>query len=197
MRKLTLPRSLWQKGWLVLCIATCHPWNLQTYAAKPAISQQQEKIRVTGQVTDESGQPLPGVTVVEKGTTNGAVTDGEGKFSLMAGSDGVLVFSLIGMEKKEIAVAGKTVIGVTLSGSSVRLNEIVAVGYGNQSRTTLTSSISKVSQDEFKHAPGSNPLLQLQGKVPGLTLQIGNGMPGASPEVFIRGIDHHFIVNFR
>src|SRR5690606_32652409 len=105
MRKLTLPRSLWQKSWLVLCIATCHPWNAQTYAAKPAISQQQEKIRITGQVTDESGQPLPGVTVVEKGTTNGAVTDGEGKFSLMAGSDGVLVFSLIGMEKKEIAVA--------------------------------------------------------------------------------------------
>jgi len=187
MKKIPLPRSLWQKGWLVLLIATCHPWNVQTYAARPSIGQQQEKIRVTGKVTDEAGQPLPGVTVVEKGTLTGAVTDGKGMFSLLVAPDAMLVFSLIGMEKREIPVNGNAVVNATLAGTSVRLNEIVAVGYGNQSRATLTTSISKVSEEEFKHAPGANPLLQLQSKVPGLTLQIGNGQPGASPDVFIRG----------
>lgn len=150
-------------------------------------SYAQQSITVTGTVTDK-GEPMPGVNVVIKGTTAGGVTDLNGKFSIAVPSgESVLVFSFIGYSAQEIAVGNRRIIDVALEEDLRELEEVVVVGYGKQSRATVTNSISKVSADEFKYAPTSNPLTQLQGKVAGLTLQVGDGQPGAEPQLFIRG----------
>ena len=91
------------------------------------------------------------------------------------------------METKRFDIKGRRNIVIVLKESSVLLDEVVAIGYGKQSRALITNSISKINKEEFQKAPGQNPLLQLQGKVPGLSLQISNGQPGADPQIFIRG----------
>jgi len=145
------------------------------------------KITIKGTVTDANNTPMPGVTVAEKGTGKGTITNERGNYLLDAADNATLVFSLIGMEKQEVPVAGNSVINIRLTEGAVRLSEVVAIGYGNQSRATVTSSISKVGQAEFAHAPAANPLNQLQGKVAGVSLQISDGQPGANPQIFIRG----------
>lgn len=145
------------------------------------------RITIKGTVTDANNAPLPGVTVVEKGTTNGIITNRNGNYLIEAHANATLVFSLIGMDKVEMPVAGLTTHNVRLTEGSVHLSEVVAIGYGNQSRATVTSAISKVSAAEFAHSPAANPLNQLQGKVAGVSLQISDGQPGANPDIFIRG----------
>lgn len=143
---------------------------------------------VSGKViSGEDGKPLPGVNVVIKGTTTGTVTDVEGSFALNVTSEDVLVFSFIGYQSQEVRVGGQTHIAVTLQPDTKTLDEVVVIGYGEQSRATLTTSISRVAEEEFQQAPAANPLLQLQGKVAGVSIQASNGQPGANPEIFIRG----------
>lgn len=142
---------------------------------------------VTGVVVDSEGETLPGVSVVVKGTTQGTVTDIDGKFTVNVPEKTTLVFSYVGFEPREIEVVGQEYMDVVLEVSSVMLDEVVAIAYGKQSRALLTNSISQVGEEEFLKAPGQNPLLQLQGKVAGLTLQVSSGQPGANPQVFIRG----------
>ncbi len=142
---------------------------------------------VSGEVSDEDGLSLPGVSVQIKGTNQGTTCDENGKYSLNVSDDAVLVFSFIGMNTEEIPVNGRAIINVTMTTDAMMLDEVVAIGYGKQSRTLVTNSISRVSSEEFLRAPGQNPLMQLQGKVPGLSLEISSGQPGADPTVFIRG----------
>lgn len=144
-------------------------------------------ITVTGVVTDSEGETLPGVSVVAKGTTHGTVTDIDGKFTINVPQETVLVFSYVGFESREVRIVNQQHLDVVLNASTVLLDEVVAIAYGKQSRALLTNSISKVGEEEFLKAPGQNPLLQLQGKVAGLALQVSSGQPGANPQVFIRG----------
>lgn len=142
---------------------------------------------VTGVVVDSEGETLPGVSVVVKGTAQGTVTDIDGKFTVNVPEKTTLVFSYVGFQPREVEVVGQEYMDVVLEVSSVMLDEVVAIAYGKQSRALLTNSISQVGEEEFLKAPGQNPLLQLQGKVAGLTLQVSSGQPGANPQVFIRG----------
>ncbi len=146
-----------------------------------------QEIAVTGVVVDNEGETLPGVSVVAKGTTHGTVTDIDGKFTINVPQETVLVFSYVGFESREVKVTNQEYLNVVLNVSTVLLDEVVAIAYGKQSRALLTNSISKVGEEEFLKAPGQNPLLQLQGKVAGLALQVSSGQPGANPQVFIRG----------
>jgi TonB-linked SusC/RagA family outer membrane protein len=148
----------------------------------------QNKI-VTGVVTSgKEKQTLPGVGVKLKGTTQAVVTDAQGKFSIaVPDGKGTLVFSYIGSQSKEVVLNGQTNLEVQLEDDVSSLTEVVVIGYGEQSRATVTGSITKVSSKEFESAPAANPLNQLQGKVAGLSIQVASGQPGSNPQIFIRG----------
>jgi TonB-linked SusC/RagA family outer membrane protein len=159
----------------------------EAFSIVPRNDLQITKIHVHGVVTDQSGNPLPGVTIVEMGTQNGTVSDDDGSYRINVDENATLIFTILGMTKQEVQVNGREKIDISLKGKAIRLNEVVAIGYGNQSRVAVTNSISKVGEQEFEHAPGANALNQLQGKVAGLSLQISNGQPGANPQIFLRG----------
>jgi TonB-dependent starch-binding outer membrane protein SusC len=144
--------------------------------------------KVTGKVTDESGMPMPGVNVIVKGTSNGSSTDVEGEFSLEIPDDNaVLVFSFIGYTTKEVPVGAQTRVDVQLAPDVVALNEVVVVGYGTQSRTSVTGAISSVNSKEIAALPVPSIEQALQGRVAGVNV-VNNGSPGTNPIVRIRGI---------
>ncbi len=144
---------------------------------------------VTGTVTTEEGVTLPGASVLIKGTTTGTITDIDGKYSItVPGTDAVLVFSFVGYAIQEIQVGSQSVIDVVLIATTKKLDEIVVVGYGSQSRTTVSTSVSKVDADDLRSTPvTSNPATALIGKVAGLSVVETDGRPHASPQIWIRG----------
>lgn len=143
---------------------------------------------VTGVVTDGLARvSLPGTSVVIKGTTNGTQTDANGKFTISAPANAILVFTSIGYDKVEMPVNGQTTINVTMTATTQQLNQVVVVGYGTQKKRDLTGSINSVKGDDINKYTVTNPISALEGKVPGLTVA-SNGTPGASPTVRIRGI---------
>lgn len=158
-----------------------------TSVAKNAGYVRASVIKIHGVITDQKGNPLAGVTVVEKGTQNGTISDENGQYIIKVNEDATIVFTTIGMTPKEEKVDGRTNIDITLSGGSVRLNEVVAIGYGKQSKMDVTNAVSTVGEQAFNHTQGGNALKDLQGKIPGLSLQISNGQPGADPQIFLRG----------
>lgn len=148
----------------------------------------QNETTITGTVYSETGtMPLPGVNITVEGKSIGTTTDFDGKYSLKVGSSDVLIFSYIGFKEIRKTVGGSNVIDVTMILDAEELEDVVLIGYGKQSRSTVTSALSNVDQAEMQKAPGANPLLQLQGKVAGLSLQIQDGQPGSNPQIFIRG----------
>ncbi len=149
---------------------------------------QQETITVFGRVTDLSGVPLPGVTVVVKGTTQGIITDAEGNFSLSkVPADATLVFSFVGMKTQEIPVAGKTEIEVVMQEESIGIEEVVAVGYGTMKKSDLTGSISQVKSETLNSYPSTNVMQALAGKTAGVQVMQNTGAPGATMSIRIRG----------
>ncbi|RKD90741.1 SusC/RagA family TonB-linked outer membrane protein [Mangrovibacterium diazotrophicum] len=152
--------------------------------------QQQEK--VSGKVTDETGAPLPGVTVVVKGTTNGTITDFDGNYSLgNVGNSDVLVFSFVGMQSQEIVVAGASVVNAVLKEETIGLAEVVAVGYQIQRKADLTGAIEVIELQSIENVSLSsgNPMQALQGRVPGLYIE-KNGSPNATnSRILIRGVN--------
>lgn len=147
-----------------------------------------QQIKISGQVKSASnGETLPGVSVVIKGTTTGAATDIDGRFSLEAPSTATLVFSFVGMETQEIEIQGRTTINVSLASSSSMLEELVVVGYGTSRVKDLTSAITTIKADEIIKTPSSQAMQALQGKVPGMQI-IASGSPGDAATVRIRGI---------
>lgn len=142
---------------------------------------------VSGSVSDQGGEAIAGASVQVSGTGVWALTDTDGCYSIQAARGSVLIFSFLGMETVQVTVGDSPVVNVVMKTEASFLDEAVAIGYGTQSRTLVTNSISKVGAEEFIRTPSQNALSQLQGKVPGLTLQISNGQPGSTPQVFIRG----------
>lgn len=143
--------------------------------------------QIRGTVTDGEGVPLPGATVLVKGTTNGAQTDFDGNYTIQASNGDILVFSYIGFAAREIVVSDATTIDVALAESTAMLDEVVVTGYGSQSRSTLTSSVSKLDTKVLESATRSNPATALQGTVAGLRVTNTTGQPGSSPQVVLRG----------
>jgi TonB-dependent starch-binding outer membrane protein SusC len=159
---------------------------LFTIGFLPLVMAQQ--VKVSGIVTNAAtGETLPGVTIVVKGTTSGTTTDIDGKFSLDVASSATLVFSFIGMESQEVAVQGRTSINVALASSASMLEEIVVVGYGTSKVKDLTSAITTVKSEDIMRTPSSQPMQALQGKVAGLQV-VANGGPGNSSTIRVRGI---------
>ena len=149
---------------------------------------QKQSISVFGKVTDSSGTPLPGVTVVVKGTTNGTVTNADGEYSLVnVTEDATLQFSFVGMKTQEIPVAGKTSINVIMEEEAIGIEEVVAVGYGTQKKANLTGAITQLSTKELEDRPVTNMTQALQGTIPNLNIVIGSGQPGTSGTLNIRG----------
>ncbi len=154
-----------------------------------AISQLQQKA-VSGTVTDESGSPLPGVTVIIKGTTNGTVTNAYGEYSLSnVPGDATLLFSFVGMKMQEILVAGKTSINVTMVEETIGIDEVVAVGYGTVRKADLTGSVASVQGEDLENRKSAVTITNvLQGTMPGVRVTRSNSEPGTTGTVRIRGI---------
>ena len=147
-----------------------------------------QQTNVTGQVTDPSGETIPGVNILEKNTNNGTVTDIDGNFELVVASpEAILVFSFVGFETQEIAVGGRSTIDVVFTEGAHSLDEVVIIGYGTQRERDLTSAITTISTDELARTPSPNPMQSLQGRVAGVQI-VSQGAPGASPTVRLRGI---------
>ena len=149
---------------------------------------EQQKFTVTGQVKDsQTGEALPGVNVVEKGTTNGTVTDATGKYSIGVASDkATIAFSFIGYTSVDMPVAGKNVIDVLLESQLKNLDEIVVIGYGTQKKTSVTGSVSSVKGELVAKTPVPNISNSIAGNVAGVTMRPNGGQPGYdNPEIFI------------
>jgi TonB-linked SusC/RagA family outer membrane protein len=142
---------------------------------------------VSGLVRSESGDPLPGVNVIDKGTTRGAVTDAEGKFTVEASQNSVLVFSFIGMTNTEVNVGGRTYIETTLMADITQLDEIVVVGYGTQKKSDVTGSVASVPMSELKNTPITRADQFLQGRISGVQVTQTNAEPGGNISIRIRG----------
>lgn len=157
-------------------------------AESNAVAQQGQK-RVTGVVFDQNGELVIGANVVEKGTTNGTITDVEGRFSLNVAPNATLIISYIGYVSSEISVKGQTSVAVTLKEDSETLDEVVVVAYGTQKRSNLTGSVDVVSSKELANRPVTNTSSMLQGKASSITFSTpsGGNTPGKTPTIQIRG----------
>lgn len=153
-------------------------------------SEATQKKTVKGRVIDSSGSPLPGTSVIIKGTTNGIITDGNGYFTLEnVPSDATLLFSFLGMQSQEIQVSGKSVINVTMIEETVGIEEVVAIGYGTMRKKDVTGSISQAKGSDLIKSQNYSPLDNLRGKVSGVNIYSNSSQPGAyQSRVVIRGM---------
>ena len=183
-RRLTLPA-------LLCCLpaaVSASPISASTTAATVHEAVAQPEVPVSGRVLDENGQGMPGVTVLEKGTSNGVTTNAEGRFTLnVASSSSTLVFSFVGYTSREVAVGNQTTIDVSLAPDAKALNEVVVVGYLTQERQNVTGSVASVSAEDVRRAPVASVGEAIQGRVPGVTVT-NSGQPGQAPNINIRGL---------
>lgn len=143
---------------------------------------------ITGTVTDEKGEAIPGVSVLLKGTQRGTVTDPQGSFRLAVPDESaVLLFSFVGYKSQEIPVGSQTQLSVQLLNDETSLSEVVVVGYGTVRRADVTAAIASVPMNELKDMPVSNAATALQGKIAGVIVQQNNGTPGSTPAIKVRG----------
>lgn len=131
---------------------------------------------------------MPGVTVLEKGTTNGTTTDIDGNYTISDAENGILLYSFIGFETVSQEVIGKSLINIDLSESSIGLNEVVAVGYGVMKKSDLTGSVVSIKGDVMEDQPFAGIDQALQGRVVGVTVTQNSGAPGGGVSLRVRGI---------
>ncbi|GAA4437453.1 TonB-dependent receptor [Ravibacter arvi] len=146
---------------------------------------------VSGKVADEKGEGLPGVSILQKGTQRGTITDGAGNFSLeITGGEAILVFSFVGFRSQEVAAGNRATLDVVMQVDEKSLEEVVIVGYGTQKRVNMTGAVDVISGAQLESRPAPTVSQLLQGQSPGLNFSVGSsGMePGASMNVNIRGI---------
>ena len=143
--------------------------------------------KVTGVVTDDTNQPLPGVAVVVPGTTNGTVTDFDGKYSINANGATKLSFSFIGFATVEEAINGRSLINVQLKSDSHELDDVVVVGYGTMKKSDISGSSVSVGEDALKGSVITNLDQSLQGRAAGVTSVTTSGAPGSSSSIRVRG----------
>lgn len=144
---------------------------------------------ITGYIYDESGEPIIGANVIEKGaeTVNGTITDADGRFSLTVNENAVIQISYIGYLPQDINTMGRNHFDIILKEDTKALDEIIVVGYGAQSRAMITTSITKLDEKVLQNVPYTNAAAALQGTVSGVRVQSTSGQPGASPRIIVRG----------
>jgi TonB-linked SusC/RagA family outer membrane protein len=165
-----------RKLYLFFCLLLSSAWVLS-----------QQSMQVTGRVTGTDGAGIPGVTVMVKGTQQGAITDLDGAYTISSTADAVLVYSFIGYKTQEIAVSGQTTIDVVLVETAYDMDEVVVIGYGTAAVKDVTGTIAVVKADEITSQPVPNVAEALQGKVAGVMVS-NNGTPGSTPTIRIRGL---------
>lgn len=172
----------------LLVIFLQHPGSLQAGTGNSTASFRQG-LTITGVVRDENGAGLPGVNVLEKGSTNGVITGLDGDYTIrVAGPGSVLIFTFIGYTTREITVEGSATIDVDMSPELVNIEEVVVVGYGQQKKATLSGSVSSVRGSEIVKSPALNITNTIGGTVPGLVAVGQSGEPGEDyASLFIRG----------
>ncbi len=147
----------------------------------------QNAIVVKGKVTDESGQPIIGASIIVKGVTNGVSTDGTGSFAISTAPNSTLVISSVGFTEKEVKVQGNQFLNITLNHAETGLNAVVVVGYGTQLKEAVTGSVASISGDAMREVPAPNIAQALQGRLPGVEMSQTSTKPGASMQIRVRG----------
>ena len=162
---------------MALFLLICLPFSLA----------QAQTVKVNGRVTDDLNEPMIGVSIFEKGTTNGVITDMDGNYSLSVKEGATIVYSYIGyLTQEKKAVAG--VMNVILKEDTKTLDEVVVVGYGVQKKSSLTGAVSSVKSEDMEARTITRAEQALQGKTAGVQVLSASAKPGASPQVRIRGI---------
>lgn len=163
-------------------------WLLFTFfLISPAMAQTVQKIK--GSVLETANkEPIPGVAVMVKGTTNGTITDIDGAFTLTAKSNDVLVISFLGFKSQEIAINGQTEFSVLLSENVTDIDEVVVVGYGVQKKKLVTGATLQVDGDDLQKKSTTSALQALQGQTPGVLISSTSGQPGEGLKVVVRGL---------
>jgi len=171
-------KALWY-AWMCIAFLIMSTWS--------AFAQNQ---KVTGTVTDGKGEPLPGVTVVLKGSTGGTITDASGNFTLgNIPANGTLVFSFIGMKNQEIAIGGKSIVNVTMLEDAIAIEEVVAVGYGTVKKRDMIGSVASVAGKDLKQTSSASFTTSLQGRATGVNIRETSGTPGSPISVQVRGVN--------
>jgi len=143
---------------------------------------------VSGVVTDQNGQPLPGVTVVVSGTTTGTVTNSDGNFSMaIPDDDETLQFSFVGMRTLEVVLDGRTTLTVVMEEETIGIDEVVAIGYGTVKKSDLTGAVANVTEKNLTAYPSMNAIQSMQGRAAGVTIQSVNAEPGGEYKIRVRG----------
>ncbi|MDR0836494.1 MAG: SusC/RagA family TonB-linked outer membrane protein, partial [Tannerella sp.] len=187
-------RNFRPTGMIVFCglFFMASLFAMDTYAASPDGKDvegvlQAGKKQISGMVTDEKGEPVIGANVVEKGTTNGVITDLDGKFSLNAGNNAILQVSFIGYVTQEIKVGNQSLIQIALAEDVHNLEDVIVVGYGTQKKVNLTGAVAQVTSEVLESRPIVNISQGLQGVIPNLNVNVNSGAPGQSTSFNIRG----------
>lgn len=149
--------------------------------------KENQQIRVTGKITGENNEPLAGVSVQEKGTSNGTSTNNEGTYALTVGDNAVLQISYVGYEAQEISVSGKQVINVQLVPSVRQMEQVVVVGYGTQRKGNITGAVSSITEEAFESRPNTQVGSMIQGKTAGVQVISPSGKPSAGLSIRVRG----------
>ncbi|MDR1632457.1 MAG: TonB-dependent receptor [Dysgonamonadaceae bacterium] len=179
MIKVKIVKNVLKKIGMTMCACAC---TLSLFA--------QNGVKVTGKVTDVSGEALTGVNIIVKGVNTGVVSDVDGRYAIETpGKDAVLVFSYIGFSAQEIAIDGKTIVDVIMSENAVDIEEIVVVGYGTQKKINLSGAVAQIDGKTLSSRPIQNVSSALQGMMPGVTVMSGQGRPGQDgATIRVRGV---------
>ncbi|QDK79937.1 TonB-dependent receptor [Spirosoma sp. KCTC 42546] len=212
LRQLLTPHGFWFKklqkgGYVVRRITSAQgvaslprsapQQELSDFPASPSLQNADEPLSesakadhvLTGEIVDEKGEGLPGVSIVVKGTQRGTTSDKDGKYSLnIPDGDAVLIFSFVGYMPQEVAVGNKTTLNITLKADTKALDEVVVVGYGTVKKKDLTGSVASIGIEQIKDQAVARVDQALLGKVAGVQVKPVSGEPGAAPQIRIRGI---------
>ena len=172
-----------------LCMATallCLNFPLMAKGVAMGMDDVSSK-KVTGTVVDVAGVPVIGANVMVKGTTNGTITDMDGKFTLEVPEGAVLQVSYIGYTNQEVVVGKNTILTITLKEDTQSLDEVVVVGYGTQKKVNLTGAVEQVTSEVFDNRSVPNVTQALQGSIPNLNIQITDGKPTRTASYNVRG----------
>lgn len=176
--------------WIVLLFYMCTFSNALWAGEERGTAMPFVQSAVTGTVTSKSdGMPLPGASVLVKGTSVAVSTDMEGNFSINPPADAVLVFSFTGFKSVEVPVAGKTSISVSMEDELTTLDEVVVIGYGTQKKSDVIGSVTSVPQERLKNLPVTNFTQAIQGTTAGVNVTQGSSVPGRTGSIRIRGLN--------